>query len=788
MGGFSMIQNMRQRGREGFEQRGGMVKLHTTADGGAGQNKTLSLFQYSKGGKTERHFYAQMSDSDVLEATNAPPTVTTGVFGGEVFSGSAGDIPASWGVIDDILLFSNGSDQHQIFTGNARVVDKFVVVKDSVAIPNIPDKGEDYSIEVSDGNATTVAILDSLGDLAVDYDAIYIGVPVPCDTFTWAFGTSKPNATASVAQIHYWNGSWTAVSGFTDNTANGTPATLAQAGTMTFTLPTDSVPHYQFGECMFWYRISLSSGDLDAEVEVSAVTFETDWQSVQNVWDGTPLDIIEAQFNDDSASTFLTFAASTIELDLATASDKIYFACAVPIVGFYVDVGEKPNTTGSTTINNAYSWDGGAWNAVSNLNDGSNGLSSSGWVTFTKPTPVHPTQFNEQKYSMYWYYFTVDKTLNDDVIIGLSYMPTYDINDMGRKGQCNAAWKNRAVYTFTQAPHYLYISALGRPMVLNGLDFSFWVAGDGRNNPIRAIKNFHNEIMVWQEERGTAGGCWTMFQGKSPRTIGKSLLHDKIGTLNAKTALVVDGVMTATATGQKAKPHGFTLSHYGVFKSDGTSVVSISDEIQNYFDPRDTTNCIRRGYEDEMWMWHDTSDNVLRLGLVTGSSATVPNTFPVYNLTTGTWSFDELGHPLSCGGEVEAASGDIPILQVAGGVNDGTVYRLNTTINDVDTAIDAYAQMEIDYEALVLQLDEFVLRVKGQAEGDALVTAYENGIEKSEDIVSMVVRNDGEEHRRERLDADLQGDHISLKFQNNVLSQSLYLLDLSCKFAVVPGR
>ena len=782
-GGYSMVQNMRNR-HPGLEQRTGAIKLHGTADG---TNKVLSIFQYTKGSKTERHTYAQMGDSDVLEKTSAVPTVeAAAVFGAEVFSGTTSDVPASWSVIDDMLLFSNGSDQHQIFTGTARPVDKFIVYKGGATIPAIPEIGEDYSIEVSDGVSTTVAILDSLSTLAA-FDAVFIGVPVPIDTLTWAFGTTKPNTTASVAQIHYWNGSWTAVGGFTDNTADGTPATLATAGTMTFTLATDSVPHYQFGECMFWYRVSLASGALDAETEISAVTFETDWQDIQNVWDGVPIDVIEAQYFDASlsdAGAYKRFAASTIEIDSATASDKFYFACAHPIVGFYADVGEKPNTTNTTTIDAVYSWDGDSWVSASAVSDGTNGLAASGWVTFTKPTTVHPTQFNQTKYKAYWYYFTVDTTLNDDVIIGLQYMPYFDINDMGRVGFCNTTWKNRATLTFTQAPHYLYFSALGQPMVLNGLDFAFQVAGDGRQNPIRAIKNYHNEIMTWQEERGTEGGCWTMFQGKSPATLGKRLLHDKIGTMNAKTAVIVSGVLTSTATDEKVKTLGYTLSHYGVFASDGITVWSVSDDIRNYFDPTDTTNCIRKGYEDEHWMTHDTTYNVLRFGLVTGSSATVPNTFLVYDLVTRTWGFDSLGQALSCATEVEAGTGNLPIIQMGGGTDDGLIYQLNTTTNDVSTAITSYAQVEFSHQNLMMFLTELMLRMKVQSAGSVTVEIFSDGVSQTSFTLLMTAAVTNDLSRRHRVGMNQVSDHISLKFSNAVASQSLYLLDMNLAIGI----
>lgn len=91
-GQFSQVQNLRPE-RPGFRKRPGQAKLHTTADS---TNGVLSIYQFKKQKVTEQHLYAQMSDSDVLEATSNPPTVTTGAFGSEVFDGTASPRPASW--------------------------------------------------------------------------------------------------------------------------------------------------------------------------------------------------------------------------------------------------------------------------------------------------------------------------------------------------------------------------------------------------------------------------------------------------------------------------------------------------------------------------------------------------------------------------------------------------------------------------------------------------------------------------------------------------------------------
>ena len=122
-GGFSMIQNFRPR-FPGFEKRKGQAKHHTVADASL---ETQSLWQFNKGSKTERHFYRQLIDGSVQEATDNPPTVTTGAFGADALAAITGSLPASWGNIDDMALFSDGVRQHQIYGGTDRKIKAFYV-------------------------------------------------------------------------------------------------------------------------------------------------------------------------------------------------------------------------------------------------------------------------------------------------------------------------------------------------------------------------------------------------------------------------------------------------------------------------------------------------------------------------------------------------------------------------------------------------------------------------------------------------------------------------------------
>lgn len=782
-GEFSMVQNLRNT-NPGFKKRAGQAKLHTTADG---TNRCMSLYQYAKGKKDETHFYAQMSDSDVLEATNDPPTVTTGAFGSEVFSGTASPWPASWANVDDFLFFSNGVDPTQIFTGTARDIDKFVVFRGTAAPDVIPTRGEDFSDEIR-GVKSGNAILDSLGDLAVDYDCIFICVPVPCDTLTWT--VSATNGTASVMQAKYKKSddTWATVSGFTDNTISSS-CTLGQSGTMTWTLPTDWIPTYMYGYVGYWMQLSLSSGDLDSEVEVSGLTFETDWQNMENIWDGVLVEAIEAHVYENGSDFYLrypntleVYGSTSIDMGGFDANDELYISTYDTPNMMYVEVGETPNSA-SVTLTMKY-WDGDSWESMT-ISDGTNGCKNSGWITFARPTGSKTQNFNKTQYYAHWFQITSDATMSSSTAIGVYFAPYFDITEIGN-GLANCAWKGRMVYS-TDRDHYLYVSTLHAPQVLNGIDYGMLEPGDGRPHLPVAMRRFKNELMVWQQEKGEIGGCLTLFEGYTPATFGKLILSTKWGTMNNNTVDIVEGVLTSTRTDETIKDLVYCLSRYGVYVTDGVYCSVISHDVRKHFDPTDTTNCIRYGYEKLMWLKHDATYNVIRIGLVTGSSATTPNTFLVYDITHRSWSYDDLAQPLACMAEIEAGSGNVPILQVGGGTADGTVYLLNSGTNDVSTAIDAYATAEFGEVGDIFNVSDLILRCKAQT-GNITVTPYSNDISGTAKTLDMSAEVTNQVIRRHRENMNTTGHQVSIKFRNATASQGMDLYDYQIGLEIYEGQ
>lgn len=854
---YSMVQNMRPQ-HPGFRKRLGVARHCTTADGSV---ETLTLYQFSKGSRTEHHFYAQRLDGSVIEATDNPPTVTTGAFGTDVLGTTTNPLPATWGNINDACLFTDGTRQQQIYFGSTTPVLSFIVFKDTT-VPNIPEVGEDYSVEVADGRSSTVAVLDNLGT----NEYFFVRAPVPIKSITVT--VTAANGNASTLTMQYWKGTWSTVA-ITDNTASGGD-TLAQTGSVTWTAQSDEIPHYLFGESGFWYKFKVSAA-LDAEVEVSAVTFDNDWQSLPNVWDGVLTEGIEAKVYNAEQLKYSLYSTSSITLGSLDTDDYLYVGFIDPLVGMYLDVGGTPNITDATvtgssnisfhdgstgrdfirttdanfrsagfeegqeivisgTTNNNITikiiqvtsntiyvetgkltsemdqsatiqinggpittvldlvevWTGDAWTSLaSDLTDGPGGLTQSGFVTWdrTDATP-QPTQFTDSPFYAYWYRISFDKKLSNKVNIGILGMPYFDISDLGNAVACGV-WKDRSLYAYHDYGQYLHVTARNRPTALNGPGYGVLEAGDGRRNRIRVSKQFYNEVIVWQEEKGEEGGCTTLFEGYDPSTYGKLLISSRIGIMNGKSAAVVDGVLTSQETDKEIKTLAFWLSRYGVAVTDGQTASLISDGIHNYFDPQHA-DCIRRGYEDKMWLHYDSADNVIRIGLVSGSSATVPNVFPVFDLVDWSWSFDSHAEPLSCMIELEAASGDVPVLQYGGGADDGYVYRLNTGTDDIvgasptTTAIDSYIDMERDQGGNYAKLRSTVIRCKSQAVGDITYNIYTDTETATTESIALLMTAEtaGNAYRRNRWKGKYNANHFTMRFQNNTAGQGMYLLDV----------
>lgn len=782
-GQFSMVQNVRA-GNPGFEKRKGQRKQHSTADS---TNQAMSMYQFKKTRISENKYFVEMSDGDVLELTTAPPGVTTGAMGSEAFSGTTAPKPASWSNLNDILFYSTGVDQHTLYPGATSYPTKFILYTAGAAALNtlegILEDGFDYTDEVTDGQSSTVATVSSMDDIDAG-DGIYICTPVPAKSFTLTFVTVNTGADPDLA-VYYWKNdcSWATVSDLVDGTASG-GVMFGQSGTITFTAPSDIQERYLFGQMGYWYILVSTADALDAGVTISAVTYDAPWSSMVSMWDGAP--VLSPAVLVEGTSNYDFYSGSNVNLDTLAAGKKIYIASGDPIEGIYVDVMDTPNATG-TSITSLKYWDGDSWVALTVAADGTSGLSNTGWILFNRAT-AHPRMMESNKLYVYWYELILSAELAADMVVAIYTMPYYDIHDWGYYGQCNCAWKERMLYSWADRyQEYVYISSTNGPQIIAGTDTAIIEVGDGRPHKIVAMKNFFNNVLVWQEEKGEIGGCVTMLQGYDVPTFGKLVLSTKLGTMNAKSVDVVENVYTATATDEELKTVAFFISRYGVVACDGSSFAIISDDIQNYFDPSETSTCIRRGYEDQMWLKHDPLDHVLRLGLVCGGSATTPNIFPVYDLISRQWYFDVRAQELSFWDNVEAGSGDVPIVQLGGGVDDGTLYQVNYGTADVSTAIDTYVRVEFPGYGQYIDLLQFMLTCVAQT-GNITFTTYQNNIEKDSLTLSMAAEYSTQEIRRHLLSLNVIDQQVAVKIQNSSTTESMTLMAVGAEMKVWQNR
>lgn len=421
-------------------------------------------------------------------------------------------------------------------------------------------------------------------------------------------------------------------------------------------------------------------------------------------------------------------------------------------------------------------WNGSSW-ATATITDGTSGITKSAFVWCARATD-HQTQFNNTAYHAYWYEITLDKRVSNSVSIGIECLPYFDIGDIGLGKTCQA-WKDRIVWSMDKYPSYLYITEQDNPMLLNGSQYGIVKAGDGRANDVVAQAQFHNELIVLQDEVGELGGCTTLFEGKNPPTYGKLLLSSFVGGMNAKSLIVVESVLAGVESNREYKTLAFILSQFGVMACDGRFVQRISDPIGNYFDST-KSEYINLSLKDRMWLAYDTTYNCLRIGLVSGASATACNIFPVFDLTTSGWGFDTPAQALSCMINAQA-SDDKSVIQIAGSESSGFLFHSNNGTSDAGTAINAYCDLELNGEGYTLLLHKAFLRVKAQSSGNITHTIAHMGNTTPihSESFAMTARTGGDTFRREKVGKEIRSPHITDRFRCNTLDKEMHLLDIA---------
>jgi len=766
VGAYSRAVNVRLHG-PGFRFRGGLTDHHTDDLG----NNIYSLYSYKRG----ERFYAQLSNGDVYEATNNPPTVAAGAFGSLVLDESAlkangtGDVlPGSWSQFRGSAIFSEGSLQHLI-RPKIDGAPALVIHWRGATIKRILEDGNDITDSMTDdGNTDTSG---SLSFTDANADSIFICTDFPAESFYFDIATPLSGTSPDV-DFYYFNGNTWVLQA----TSPANPTWQADGAITRDSFPVSAErPTVMFGRSGYWYRFKPSSDDATPTVTFSQIYYNAPFSIMQNVMDEVPQFIIEAQIESSSGSTFQTYPASTINAADLAAGDYIYFATADPAWAIYAEVGGTPNETASTAIDGLDVWTGnGNWTSLmTGKEDGTNGLANTGYISWNRllATP-QKRAFNDNKNYMYWYRVKFDKVISSSVILSLSSLSYHSLDKLGAAGKVSTMWKDRGCFTFSKYSRDIYVSKKYRINVLNGDDYAILNPGDGREHDVTAMLQFNNELMVFQEEIGKEGGCLTLFEGYSPITFGRLVLSTRLGTFSQSSVCIIDGATQTTRTTDVTQILVCFISKYGIFLTDGRTIRPIYQDIDDIFDP-EKPNYINTSPTISHWVGYDRSTNCLRFGIATGAN-TVPNLYPVYHLDAGFWTFDEFpdDHTITCFGETTAESGNIDTLQHVGVWyydNPTSVNKVMRSVPgqtyDVDPSGDGESivgtlRMEFNNGGNQLEIRELVLRSNDLSDYTLTKRAYINGeLDSTETETFNMAAESGKDVYRERILEKLDYDY-----------------------------
>ena len=690
--GFQDIQNMR---KDGKRLRG--VNGHTKTTNGvvdATYKYIKNGFHFSKDRPAESHVLVWATDSagtasKVYQNTTAIPNV--GDFSATALhtdaSGSGVGMFAS--VPQGNVLYANGKES-MIWGGDEHRTAAFITSTATVTT-SVTD-ARDYSAHINSTStdADRVASIDSASNKIV-----LIGSTRPLKGVKFTVSSANATGGATFVNGKYWNGVWTALSTFTDNTAG-----LASTGTVTWdTTVSDAETMYLEGFILYWYQMELDSGS----ASTSYVTVDAPWQKIKNIWDGSEEAIGSFQVYDGTTYNTYTDEINSDDptyvaiLDSFTAaSHKLYIGFANPQQAISVRMkGGKGNSNASVLTVNY--WNGSAWVAVSNMVDGT----TEGGATFAKTGVVRwsgVSRANEFKTAvadevpLYYYQLTVSADLDVEVepyyLTGF-YNPSV-INGYRFPGE----FQSRAfLFSETEGEeNKLIYSAYNSPDVWDGADSGELYFGNetkltGYGLIYNVFKTSGLDQMIVTKKRET----WRVF-GNGPDNWEVQKMSSNVGCVAPRSIAVVE--VSDFGDTDAAKRHVMMWqSDRGVVVCDGASVQLVSEDIRKYFDETDSA-AIPASMIDDSVGWYDSNLNAYKLLIASGSGQTTLNVELEYNLRTNEWTkiYRENSEGINqyqAGFEVRDTDGNA---YSYGATTEGYVYRTEHGTTWEGTAIAEYVR------------------------------------------------------------------------------------------------
>lgn len=582
---------------------------------------------------------------------------------------------------------------------------------------------------------------------------LYIGSVRPLQGIKLYIGTA--NATAATATGYYWNGSWTALGTFTDNTDTVATKTLSGTGTITWDdTASDAKVKIINNSMAYWYKLAFTG--IDATTTVYYCTVDAAIQEIKDIWDGIPRPALSmltyttayadytlqvAKDDYDSADT-----GTFVNISDMTSSQYFILGFSEQMMGLAFHFAESyVNTTASTTCT-IYYWDGVQWVTVGTLDDGTSqgGISfnRSGIITWDAPSANSEFAMTPNNGIPYHYYkITFDQTIdNSDSKIYLHYVTGIPAQKKLSAYKFPLFWNNRLFLCGDQAgrKNWVKCTSIDTNCFFNGYDSTeFPVDGDdelmcGATLFTRLSGDFYDNMVLFKR---TQTIIYNINVSVAP-SFTPYVISSSIGCVAPLTLQLCDIGFDISENVKKNVL--IWLSSNGLAMFDGVSVNIISDDVKNIFDVNDTTYCINRSYIHLCSGTYDPIEREYHLFYPEGTSTSI-NAEKVFSLKKQSF-FDidrGTGKALQCAFLVEDSSGN---KYVYGGTNDGYVERLEygQTFDGNDMTFTFWpADINLGEKAMVktrVVAVGLVGKMKSTSTNKVTATHYVDGVDTGDDL------------------------------------------------------
>jgi hypothetical protein len=486
------------------------------------------------------------------------------------------------------LVALNGTS-NRIWPGNEDRCAQFVVYDDAGGT-----FWYDYTDKVNNtlDDASNVATMTGTG--GVTY--AYIASVRPLKGVK--FYVKTPNASGGTITGEEWNGTaWVALAALVDNTA-----ALSATGSVTFTstVATSKIKSVKRSVAYF-YKFAFTG--IDNTTTVYRVTLDAPMQPILDIWDGFALPCLQFFMYTTTYTDYtINVAAATTtnpksyqalapytyaQLGGMTSSQYLYAGFAQRVSGIEISLPDALYVnTASETVTIEY-WDGSAWVDVGTLDDGTlsggKSFNHSGLITWNaipENTEFQTTVANE--YPFYYYRISFSGTLSSDVrvdniggVTAQRSLKPYKFSQL---------WQGR-IWLFNdmaEKKNTAICSAYGTNCVFNGDDSVEREFGDDKEIMCadslftRYGSNLYDNMVVLKRNAtflvdGFSPSSWVLYQ-----------ISNTIGCLAPLTLKRCD--MGYEVAQGLAKHVLIWRSAGGIQAFDGNTILTVSDDIRNFFD------------------------------------------------------------------------------------------------------------------------------------------------------------------------------------------------------------